>query len=369
MDIEYTDIYRFEIPFVQPIKVPIGTMDRARNVVIRIVTDEGLEGWGEASPFEPITGDSQESSYATAQHFAKIIKGLSPIGFDDLILRLNQYTVGEPSIRSAFDMAIFDLVSQAAGVPLFQWLGGVERELSTDLTIGMLENPEESSLEAASIIDKGYEQIKVKVGRQDLADIDHIRAIRRAVGPRVKLIIDANQGWDCPAAIANLKALETFDIKYCEQPVAAWDFKSLSKVRALSPIPLCADESLFTEKDAFKLLSGDCVDYLNIKLGKSGGIRTALKINAVAESVGSKCMIGCFAESRLGLSASVHLALARPNIDFINLDSAVYFREDPIIGGMSYDADRPGKIVMPSKPGLGASVLPEYLSPNSTLRV
>ena len=103
-------------------------------------------------------------------------------------------------------------------------------------------------------------------------------------------------------------------------------------------------------------------DYLNIKLGKSGGLRTALRINAIAESYGAKCMIGCFGETRLGLTAAAHLVLARPNIVFLDLDSALFIDEDPILEGMQYDPNIGGLIRIPEKPGLGLDVKEEYLN-------
>jgi len=134
--------------------------------------------------------------------------------------------------------------------------------------------------------------------------------------------------------------MEEQGIQYCEQPVAAWDFASLRKVSANTTIPIMADESLFDEHDAFRLLSMEACDYLNIKLAKSGGIHTALKINAIAEAAGVSCMMGCMSETRLGLTAAAHVVSARPNIRFADLDSADMLSADPVIGGFDLTGDR-----------------------------
>jgi L-alanine-DL-glutamate epimerase-like enolase superfamily enzyme len=120
-----------------------------------------------------------------------------------------------------------------------------------------------------------------------------------------------------------------------------------------------ADESLFDHRDAYALCREECCDYLNIKLSKSGGIRNALNICAVAESCGKGCMVGCMMESRLGLTAAAHLACARDNIVFYDLDSALLLAEDPILGGIRYKGDR---VSLPDGPGLGADVDPDFLS-------
>lgn len=134
-------------------------------------------------------------------------------------------------------------------------------------------------------------------------------------------------------------------------------------------LPVCADESVFDDRDALKLVAAGAVDYLNIKLGKSGGLHTAQKINAIAAAAGCKCMIGCFGESRLALSAAAHLAMARPNICFLDLDSAFDLKEDPVIGGMTYDDEVGGLIHLPDAPGIGAEINEDYLDRDSQLTV
>jgi L-alanine-DL-glutamate epimerase-like enolase superfamily enzyme len=282
---------------------------------------------------------------------------------------INGFIAGESSIRSAFDMALYDIAAKVAGLPLYQLLGGGLRELRTDLTIGLQETVEQTVIEAQKILDQNFNAIKMKVGRSGLQDVVHVEAVRRLAGPDIKLKIDSNQGWDYPTAVANLKAMVPMNLEYSEQPLAAWDYDNIKRLRNTASLPICADESVFDEKDALKLVNLGAVDYLNIKLGKSAGIHTALKINAVAEAAGIKCMIGCFAESRLALSAAAHLAMARPNIHFIDLDSAYFFKEDPVDGGMTYDNQVGGVIHLPNSPGIGAAVKEQYLSDHVVVRL
>ena len=354
MKIINISIYRLNVVYNRPLKVSIGVTNCAQNVVIKIVTDTGLLGWGEAAPCPYIVGDTQASSVVTAQQLRSLLIGKDPLAIEARMREVNRFIVDESSTRSAFDMAFYDIAAKAAGLPLYKFLGGEQRSIRTDLTIGQLDTVEQTVAEAKRILGEGFDAIKIKVGRPGLEDVAHVSGVREAVGPDVAIKVDSNQGWDYPTAVANIQAMEPFNLQYSEQPLAVWDFANMARLRDKVSLPICVDESVFDDKDALKLIHCGAADYLNIKLGKSGGIHTALKINAVAEAAGSKCMIGCFSESRLALSAAAHLALAKPNITFLDLDSAYAFKQDPVIGGMYYDDKIGGLIHVPEELGLGA---------------
>ena len=355
MKIKKIDIYKLNVGIKIPINTPLGAIDKAENIAIKITTDKNLVGWGEASPCAMITGDTQESNYAIAQVMAKLIIGKNALAIDTRMKEINSVTVGDSSVRSAFDMALYDIASKAANKPLYQFLGGERRQLRTDITIGLKETVEETITQVQSMLDAGFDAIKLKVGRPDLQDVTHVRAVRALVGTDIAVKIDSNQGWDYPTALANINAMKDLNLDYSEQPLAAWDYDGLARLRNQVDIPICADESVFDHRDALKLIKIEAVDYLNIKLGKSGGIHTGLKINAVAESARMKCMIGCFGESRLALSAAAHFAMARPNIHFIDLDSCYHFETDPVIGGMRYDDILGGLLNLSDDIGHGAT--------------
>ena len=355
MKISRVEIFKMNIPKKYPSKVAIGAINTIHNVIVRISTDASQSGWGEASPCAYITGDSQETNYETAQQLAQLIKGKDPLAIEARMAEINRFIVGEPSIRSAFDMALYDIAAKTADMPLYQFLGGERRELRTDLTIGLQDTVEDTITQAQHILNAGFDAIKMKVGRPGLEDVPHVKAVRERVGPAIAIKIDSNQGWDYPTAVANINAMKPLNLQYSEQPLAVWDTDNLARLRNQVDLPICVDESVLDDKDALKLIKADAADYLNIKLGKSGGIHTALKINAIAEAAGKKCMIGCFAESRLALSAAAHLAIARPNIYFLDLDSAFSFECDPVIGGMNYDPKVGGVIHVTDEPGHGAS--------------
>ena len=356
MQIQSVTVYKLNLAFKKPLKVAIGETLAVDNVAIKITTYTGLEGWGEASPCCPyITGDLQATSYATAQALGQLILGKDPLAIEARMTEINSFIAGEPTIRSAFDLALYDIAAKAANMPLYQFLGGEKRPLRTDLTIGWQDTVEQTVAQAQAILDQNFDAIKIKVGRPGLEDVAHVSAVRELAGPDIAIKIDSNQGWDYPTAVANINAMAPLNLDYSEQPLPVWDTDGLARLRNKVDLPICADESVFDDKDALKLIRAGAADYLNIKLAKSGGIHTALRINAVAEAAGSKCMIGCFGESRLALGAAAHLVLAKPNIVFLDLDSALDFKTDPVIGGMRYDKEVGGLIHITDEPGHGAS--------------
>ena len=350
-------VFKADIPLYEPFRIAIMEIKHAQNVFVRIDTDSDIYGIGEASPFWKLCGETQAINLAAARDLALLIKGKDALAVEERIADLEGYLNHNTTIISAFDMALYDILGKAAGMPLYALLGGKKRMLVTDLTVSINE-PDYMAEKAIEFVERGFKAVKVKLGTTTAEDVERIRAIRKAIGEEIPIRIDANQGWDYNTALATLRALEPLGVQYCEQPIPHWDHSAMRDLRDKTSIPIMADESLFSHRDAFALCRDNCCDFLNIKLSKSGGIRNALNICAVAESCGKPCMIGCMMESRLGLTAAAHLASARRNIMFYDLDSALLLAEDPIVGGIKYEEDR---VILPDGPGLGADVDPDFL--------
>lgn len=141
-------------------------------------------------------------------------------------------------------------------------------------------------------------------------DLERIREIRKQAGPAVRIRVDANQGWTAKQAVKAIRKMEDegLSIELVEQPVHRLDLEGLKQVTDAVDTPIMADESVFTPRDAFHVLKTRSADLINIKLMKAGGIRQALKINAMAEACGVECMAGSMIETRLGITAAVHFA-------------------------------------------------------------
>lgn len=358
MKITAIHLYRYDIPLKAPIAISLGTIDHARNLLVEIQTSEGITGWGEGSPFWMIVGETQASGLAAAEDMARLLLNRDPLAMEGCVNALLRYLPGHPTTRSAFDMALYDIAAKAAGMPLYQFLGGRKRPLVTDETI-YLNAPERMVDDALRIQSKGAEAIKVKLGTNARDDIRRVEAIRNAIGDQTPIRTDANQGWDVATAQAVLRAISDSNVQYCEQPVARHDIAGLRHLRRSSTVPIMADESLFDATDAIRLVREEAVDYFNIKLSKSGGIFEALKINAIAEAAGVPCMIGCMSESRLALTANAHFAAARQNVRFCDLDACFEHADDPVQGGITYHGYQ---IELPDAPGIGAEVDPAFLN-------
>lgn len=359
LKIETIEIYQSRIKLKEPFKISLGIMEYAENIIVIIRTDQGILGFGECSPFRPINGESMDTAYIVGQYLAKSLKGKNPLKIEECSKTMDAVIYGNSSIKSAFDIALYDIASQNANVPLYQFLSGNNSKvLRTDYTVS-IDNPEKMALDAQKIKDNGFQVIKVKLGESKEKDIERIRQIRKAIGLEIPLIIDANQGWETDEAIQTLTALAPYNIWHCEEPIPRWNFMQLSQVKKHSPIPIMADESCCDHNDAKRLIDLDACDMFNVKLGKSSGIFKAQKIIGLAEQAGMKVQLGGFLESRLAFTAAAHLALTSGSIFHCDFDTPLMFVEDPVIGGMTY-GER-GIITVPDNIGLGAAADESYL--------
>ena len=357
MIIKEIEIYRLSIP-MEPFVIATGTMDFAQNTFIRIITDTDHYGVGECSAFPMIVGETQNTCLAIAQDFAKIWKGKNPLDFEERLAELHLYIAGNATVKSAFDMALYDLAAKDAGLPLYKFLAGQRKDIVTDITLGIA-SPEEMAQKALKLKDGGAFALKVKLGKRPQDDIARIKSIRQAVGFDIPIRIDANQGWSYEGAVEALQGLEAYKIQFCEQPMRTYNDHLLPELRSQTIVPIMADESVYSHHDAERLCKADACDYINIKFSKSSGIYEALKIQAVAAEYNIPCMIGGMLESRLALAAKVHFAYASPNVKFYDLDTCmVGHLEDPVIGGIQYNGY---SISILDDIGIGADIKEEFL--------
>lgn len=197
MKIKKIEIYNFDVPLFAPFRISIGTMYAANDVLVRIITDSGLYGIGEACPFPPITGETQESNLAAAKAIREILLDKDPLNIEGLVDGIGNIVHANPSAVAAFDSALYDLLGKAAGLPVYKLLGGYRSSFETDMTTG-LDTPEKMAASARENVDQGYRQIKIKVGEDPDLDLQRVAAVRQAIGPDIKLRLDANQGWSVP---------------------------------------------------------------------------------------------------------------------------------------------------------------------------
>lgn len=358
MKITKTEIYKFKIPMI-PFTIATGTMEFAQNILIKIHTNEGIIGYGECSAFPMIVGETQTSCYHHAKDFAAYWIGKNPLEITDRLKELDSIIAGNYTIKSAFDIALYDIAAKAANQPLYAFLGGQQKAIESDLTIG-IDTPENMAKQAIEFKEKSVHVIKVKLGKDPKTDVERIKQIRAAIGNQIKIRIDANQGWSKEDALTVLQNLAVYDIEFCEQPMHKYYDDFLPALCAASPIPIMADESVFTHHDARKLITNKACHLINIKFSKSGGIHEAIKIHDLANENNMACMMGGMLESRLALSAKMHFAMAKNNIKYYDMDTCLLGHlEDPIIGGVQFNGMH---LSISDQPGIGAEVDQSYLS-------
>ena len=358
MKITHTEIYRFSIP-MEPFTIATGTMDHAQNVFIRVHTDAGFYGVGECSAFPVIVGETQDTCLVMAREFAALWKGEDALDLEARLQQLHDFTAGNSTIKSAFDIALYDIAAKNAGLPLYRFLEGAKREIESDITIGIA-SPEAMAAKARDFVNSGATVLKVKLGKDASKDIERIRQIREAAGESIRIRVDANQGWSFDDALIALNGISKYDIEFCEQPMRTWYDDRLPELKRRVPVKIMADESVFNHHDARKQIDSDSCDYINIKFSKSGGIFEAKKIHDLAAGKGIACMMGGMLESRIALSAKLHFVYASPNIKFYDMDTCMLGHlADPCIGGVKYDGY---KLFIADNPGIGADADESFLA-------
>lgn len=352
MIIKEIEISEMNVPLVKPFKTALRTVEAVNDIVVKITTDTGHIGYGEAAPTAVITGDTKSSIKCAIEEFIKTsLIGMEIQDLESIMANLNSCILKNTSAKAAVDIAIYDLYSQSYNAPLYKILGGYRNEITTDVTISVNEIDEmvNDSIEA---VKQGFNILKIKVGKDRQKDIDRITEIRKAVGNKVILRVDANQGWSSKEAVKIIRTLEdkNLNIELVEQPVKYYDLEGMKFVTQNTYTKILADESVFSPHDAIKILQERAADLINIKLMKTGGIYNAIKICNIAEVCGVECMIGCMLESKISVSAAAHLGAAKKVITMVDLDGPALCKIDPISGGPIFNNST---IKMPSKNGIG----------------
>jgi L-alanine-DL-glutamate epimerase-like enolase superfamily enzyme len=353
MIIEQIETFRVAVPLVKPFKTALRTVTTAESIFVKITCDNGFVGWGEAPPTVVITGDSLSSIESAIHYVIKpfLIKK-SLLNYEIIFQGLKSLLVGNSSPKAAVDMALYDCLSQFCKLPLYQFLGGHKKVLETDFTVSV-NDPVEMGDDAVSYIQKGFNVLKVKVGKDDIAtDIERIQEIRKRVGKDIKIRLDANQGWTEKEAIRAIRKMEDSDlrIELVEQPVKADNIDGLKQVTDAVDTPIMADESVFNPKQTFQVLKTRSADLINIKLMKAGGIYQAQIINQLAETCGVECMVGSMIETRLGITAAAHFAASKQNITRFDFDAPLMLAKEIVEGGIQYNSRF---ITLSEAPGLG----------------
>lgn len=333
MRIASIEIQPLDLTLETALTVAYGSYPVLNYALLKIVTDEGLIGLGEASPDPEVTGETQETVLDALHQAVPLLMAADPLQVEPLLRQCRAAIPAFPAALAAIDMALYDLLGQALGVPVYQLLGGLARPAIGLYPVIPLDEPPVMAAMSAKFVGMGARILKVKLGSSPDLDLLRLQEIRAAVGDSVQLRLDINQGWrDAETALAAIRRLDGFTIEWIEQPTRAADLDGLAAVARATEIPIMADESCHTAADALKIACLGAADMLNIKLMKCGGLSEARQLLAVAEAAGLPCILGSMGESSIGSAAGLHFVAAQPSIVACEVIGPLFITNDPASG-------------------------------------
>jgi muconate cycloisomerase len=347
-------------------------------VIVKIITDDGLTGLGEAPVLKDWGGDYMKYYGETPQTTAHVVNDiLAPaiVGQDPRAIGLihnamDKTIKGYPYAKAALDMALYDLSGKALDAPAYQLLGGCcRRRITVAHSIGLME-VEKAVEEALQVKAEGIKTVKLKGGQAPQRDIDLVRQMRIALGPEIQITVDANQGYPTPKiAVQTIKAMEEYGIQFMEQPVEGID--AMAVVAQSVDTPIMADESAWTPQDVLEIVRKKAADIISLYTTKPGGLFKAKKVAAVAEAAGLRCNVNGSVETGVGNAANLHLAASTAVASLACVVpvstpmgkgkkgiAGIYYNDDLITEPFEYAA---GEIVVSDKPGLGVELDEEKL--------
>ena len=342
-------------PLKNPFITSLRRVDSLEDLVVIIECADGSIGYGEGAPTPVITGETIGTMKAAIEYIKPFIIGLEIDEFDIILNNIHTPLLKNTTAKSALEIALYDLKAQAEKLPLYKMLGGTKTTFKTDITISMNE-ADQMIADSLHAVKLGYDTLKIKIGNDPKKDIERIVAIHDALDNSIKIRLDANQGWTAQESVMLLHILEKKDIiaEFIEQPVAADDIDGLKYIKERIQTPLLADESIFSLKDAKRVLEMQAVDYVNIKLAKTAGISQALKLADLSKEYDTKCMIGCMLEGPISVAAGVHVASAKADIiTMLDLDAISLLASHPVETNIVFNES---DIMLSEDIGLGVSL-------------
>lgn len=318
MRIESIQAYAVEIPLVPRRRMvsALGHHDSSEFVLVRVTTDAGIEGVGEATVTPQWSGETVWGTEAIInRYFAPALIGFDPFDRAALIKRMDSMAYGNWFAKAAIETACWDIEGREKQQPLYELLGGSCRPTTVRSRFSLGAYPPDVAAERArERVEAGFTTIKVKVGTDPEIDLQRVRAVRAAIGDEIELTVDANGGWSLEQARETLQQLDDCNLALVEQPVARGYRAGLKRLRDELDLPILADESCFDVADADDLLEGECCDAITVYPGKQGGITKARQVAERAAEFGVPCTIGSNLEWDVATAEMVHFVVATPNM-------------------------------------------------------
>jgi o-succinylbenzoate synthase len=349
--IERVESWVVEVPLKKTWRISLYSAEVRYHLVVRLVTGQGVEGYGEVSPAPAFMGEeSRVITRVIETLLSPVLVGADPFDLESIHARMDQAIQGNGAAKAALDIALYDLQGKILDMPLYVLLGGMYRtSVPLSWVLGM-QDMEQALEEARHFVGLGIKTIKFKIGKDPARDLALLEALRKEFGHAISIRVDANQGYRADQALKILRSMEAYDLEAIEQPVPAWDLEGMQGLAEALDTPIMADESVFSLADAYRVIKMRAADILNIKIGKVGGIYPAKKIAAVAQAANIPVAIGTNLELGIGSAASVHFGLSTANVLYpsdllLGPDLHEFDIIEPsfsLVGGEARPFDRPG---------------------------
>lgn len=367
MKISNIEAIPISVPLVKPFKAAYGVRETADFVIVKVITDDGRVGLGEAATIPIYDEGSQASVVFSIKHYLNpLLKGEDPRNIGKIHFMMDRAIKGERYAKSAIDFALYDLTAQYYNIPVYQLLGGNNQSVQV-AAVFSASNLEQLKEEAILKKKSGYQVFKLKVGTEHQADLARIKAVREAVGYDVDLRLDGNEAWSAKEGLKKIVDFEAYSPVHIEQPVPYWDLKGLKMLREMSTTPIVIDESILTPHDAFRVISQVGGDILNIKTTRSGGLFPSLKIAAIAESAGVTPLLGSMLELGIGTIANAHFGAALTGSGLATeLVGPQFILKDILKQDLKYQE---GHLLLPEGPGWGVELDEEVMKEYKTMNI
>lgn len=340
-----------DLRLTRPYAIAFRRVESVQNVILEIRTASGLVGLGAASPEPRVTGETFEMCAGSlAQEEIRWLVGRDAREVAALCREAKARMPMAPAARAAIDIALHDLFAQHLRMPLADVLGRSHSSMATSITIG-IKGVEEALAEAHEYVGRGFSILKVKTGHVLEQDLERLARLRETLPTEIRIRADANQGYTREETLRFFEETAPLDVEFLEQPMNAGAVDALRELPESLKQRIAADESLLDEADALELATpARACGIFNIKLMKCGGIRSALRIAAIAETAGIDLMWGCMDESRISIAAALHAAFASPATKYLDLDGSLDLARDVAEAGFLLER---GIMRTMEEPGLG----------------
>jgi L-alanine-DL-glutamate epimerase-like enolase superfamily enzyme len=347
-----------DVPFKQPFVVWRGTIPFRRHVLVRIATDDGITGWGEGAPFFFYAAETAaDVESMVTDYLAPELIGKEPRDIRSLMAGFAMID-GHEFAKCAVETALWDILAQAVGLPLYRLLGGAYHPNVPLVAVLHTGEPEEMAEEARAWVARGFRTLKIKLGFGAERDEANVAAARAAVGPAPLIRVDAEEHYALKEALAIARRIERFGIELISQPVARTDWEGMALLRTLLPMPLLADEGIHSPADVMHCVRAQAADMVNIKVLKSGGLLASLEMAAICQANHLPIVVGSMIETGIGTLLAAHFALVTRGVFSTELCGPLLYQDDLLDRSL---AIHDGAIWLDERPGLGAAVDPVKL--------